>query len=527
MAVRERHMKVVEVRHKAKKGLLQVLFSRAFIIGMLLLIQFIMFAGSVLYLYEYLLPIFWLTTGLGILVVIRIINKKGNPAFKLAWIITVFSLPVVGVAFYLFCEMQLRVKYLAGRLQLLWIDSRPYMEQNNNALQAMRIAKPANGNLGNFLYSQVGYPVHRNTSVEYFASGEEKFEALLEKLEAAEHYIFLEYFIIEEGIMWGSILEVLKRKVREGVEVRVLYDGTCSIVKLPYNYHRQLNKMGIKCKEFSPIRPMLTTYQNNRDHRKICVIDGKYGITGGINLGDEYINEKSELGHWKDTAVMIEGEAVQSLTMMFLQLWNITEKKPENYSAYLTPKSAKVNPSLGFVLPYGDSPYDDENVGEQVYFHVLNHAKKYVHIMTPYLILDNEMVTNLVYTAKCGIEVIIIMPHIPDKWYAFTLAKTYYSELISAGVQIYEYTPGFVHAKMFISDDDTATVGTINLDYRSLYLHFECGVFIYNNPAVREIEADFQKTLRQCQKVSLLDVENRTFIEKTAGYLLRIIAPLM
>ena len=306
-----------------------------------------------------------------------------------------------------------------------------------------------------------------------------------------------------------------------------MYDGMCSIVLLPYKYPKKLEEMGIRCKMFSPIKPVLSTHQNNRDHRKICVIDGRVAFTGGINLADEYINEKERFGHWKDTAVMLQGEAVQNFTMMFLQMWNVTEKKEENFEKYFTPKSKEFRRELGYVLPYGDSPYDNENIGEQVYFHILNHAKKYVHIMTPYLILDNEMVTNLTYAAKCGIEVIIIMPHIPDKWYAFVLAKTYYEELINAGVQIYEYTPGFVHAKVFVSDDDTATVGTINLDYRSLYLHFECGTFIYNNQVVRDIEKDFQDTLKKCQRVTITDLRMRGLIETVAGRVLRLIAPLM
>ena len=301
--------------------------------------------------------------------------------------------------------------------------------------------------------------------------------------------------------MWDSILDILKRKVQEGVEVRFMYDGMCSISLLPYNYPKTIRKYGIQCKMFSPIRPVLSTTQNNRDHRKICVIDGKIGFTGGINLGDEYINRKVRFGYWKDTAVMLEGDAVQSLTMLFLQMWNVTELKPDQYKRYVTPMSAELHRELGFMIPYGDSPYDNEDVGEEVYFHILNHAKKYVHIMTPYLILDNEMLDTLTRAAKSGIEVCIIMPHIPDKWYAFAVAKTYYRELIEAGVQIYEFTPGFVHAKIFVSDNDTATVGTINLDYRSLYLHFECGVFIYNNPVVREIESDFLKTLEKCQRM--------------------------
>lgn len=521
-------MNIVEdARYKAKKGFFSLLFGRAVIIAVLLISQLGIFVWGVLYMSEYVMPLYWFLVAVGFGVVVHIMNKKGNPAFKLAWIVPILLIPVVGTLFYIYCQMQFKEKHVASKLQTTWLDIRPYMKQHETALTDMKVSKPANVNLANFLYSQVGYPLRRNTSVEYFPLGEDKFAEMLHRLRNAKKYIFMEYFIVEKGIMWATVLEVLEMKVKEGVEVRLMYDGTCCLEKLPYNYAKILRRKGIKCKVFSPIKPVISTDQNNRDHRKICVIDGEYGITGGVNIGDEYINQVERYGHWKDTAIMLKGEGVQSLTMMFLQMWNITERRPENFEAYLTPKSDKINSSLGFVLPYGDSPYDDENVGEQVYFHILNHARKYVHIMTPYLIIDNEMLTNLVYTAKCGIEVIIIMPHIPDKWYAFALAKTYYEELISAGVQIYEYTPGFVHAKMFISDDDTATVGTINLDYRSLYLHFECGVFIYNNPVVRDIEADFQKTLEQCQKISVIDVKNRSFHTKVIGNVLRIIAPLM
>ena len=327
--------------------------------------------------------------------------------------------------------------------------------------------------------------------------------------------------------MWGEILDILKEKVWQGVDVRVMYDGMCSMFQLPYHYDKELRRAGIKCKQFSKIRPVLSSHQNNRDHRKICVIDGRVAFTGGINLADEYINEKERFGHWKDTAIMLEGEAVQSFTMMFLQMWNVLERRPDDFSRYLTPKTDVFKRELGYVLPYADSPFDHKNPGEQVYLHILNHAKKYVHIMTPYLIIDDDMLTTLKYVAECGIEVIIIMPHIPDKWYAFTVAKTYYETLMQSGVQIYEYTPGFVHAKVFVSDNDTATVGTINLDYRSLYHHFECSAFIYNNPVVWEIEKDFQNTLQKCQRVTKEALKKRNMLDKIAGRVLRLIAPLM
>ena len=350
---------------------------------------------------------------------------------------------------------------------------------------------------------------------------------MIKELEKAEKFIFMEYFIVEEGIMWNTILEILKRKAAEGVEVRFMYDGMCAFDLLPYSYPKKLQKYGINCKMSNKIRPFVSTIQNNRDHRKICVIDGQVGYVGGVNLADEYINEKERFGHWKDTAVLLRGDAVQSLTMIFLQMWDVDMRGVEPYGKYLTKKADALNEKLGYVIPYADSPFDHENVGEEVYFHILNHAKKYVHIMTPYLILYNEMLTTLIRAAKSGIEVIIIMPHIPDKWYAFAVAKTYYKELIEGGVQIYEYTPGFVHAKIFVSDDDTATVGSINLDFRSLYLHFENGVFIYDNPEVQKVEEDFQNTLAKCHKVTVTEVRNRGILMKMAGQVLRLVAPLM
>ena len=512
---------------KAKKGALSIVFSRTALILLLVVVQFLLMLGIATYLRDYVVYVYSAMNILGAVIVIYIINQRGNPAFNMTWVLLILIFPVFGCLFYLYVKSQLGTRYIGKRLGRLKLDTWQYMEQKQEIIDDLRLSKPANANLAHYMKHQLGFPTYRNTKATYFACGEEKFTVLLERLEKAEKFIFLEYFIVEEGYMWDSILDILKRKVQEGVEVRFMYDGMCSISLLPYNYPKTIRKYGIQCKMFSPIRPVLSTTQNNRDHRKICVIDGKTGFTGGINLGDEYINRKVRFGYWKDTAVMLEGDAVQSLTMLFLQMWNVTELKPDQYKRYVTPMSAELHRELGFMIPYGDSPYDNEDVGEEVYFHILNHAKKYVHIMTPYLILDNEMLDTLTRAAKSGIEVCIIMPHIPDKWYAFAVAKTYYRELIEAGVQIYEFTPGFVHAKIFVSDNDTATVGTINLDYRSLYLHFECGVFIYNNPVVREIESDFQKTLEKCQRISIADLKKISPLMAICGRVLRLIAPLM
>jgi len=325
--------------------------------------------------------------------------------------------------------------------------------------------------------------------------------------------------------MWGRILKILEEKVRQGVEVHIMYDGTCALFRLPYHYPEKLKKLGIKCKMFSPIRPFVSTHYNNRDHRKILVIDGHTAFTGGVNLADEYINRRRLYGHWKDVSVMLQGEAVRSFTLMFLQMWDLTERT-EDFSTYLRcdriPETAP-----GYVLPYGDSPMDHERVGEMVYLDIINRARKYVHIMTPYLILDSEMVTALTFAAKRGVDVAIILPHIPDKKYAFALAKTHYRELIEGGVRILEYTPGFVHAKTFVSDDTKAVVGSINLDYRSLYLHFECAAYLCDMPAVMDVEKDFRQTEAQCMAIRLEDLRKEKFYIRAIGWLLKVFAPMM
>ena len=512
---------------KARSGLSRIIFSRTGFILLLILIQLGIFVVTTNLLQSYALFINGILRVMGVVVLIYIINAEGNPAFKMTWMLCVMAFPAVGTLFYIYVKTQVGVRWMGKRLATLKIETDPYMMQDMDVVDALRASKPSNANLAYYLAHHMGFPTYRNTEVTYFPLGEDKFEALVPELKKARKYIFMEYFIVEKGYMWDTILKILVQKAREGVEVRFMYDGTCAISNLPYEYPQELERKGIRCKMMNPIKPFLSTVQNNRDHRKICVIDGRVGFTGGINLGDEYINRKERFGHWKDTAVMLRGDAVQSLTMLFLQMWNVDEREEEHYGRYLTPRRQGLRRELGYVLPYGDSPFDDENVGEEVYFHILNHAKKYVHIMTPYLILDNEMITTLTRAAKSGIEVIIIMPHIPDKWYAFVVAKTYYRELIRAGVQIYEYKPGFVHAKVFVSDDDTATVGTINLDYRSLYLHFECGVFIYNNSVVDRVERDFQETLMKCHKVSLVELRGRSLFSKIAGQVLRLFAPLM
>ncbi len=322
------------------------------------------------------------------------------------------------------------------------------------------------------------------------------------------------------------MLEILKRKVAEGVEVRVMYDGTDAVFRFPYRYPEKLRAMGIQCKMFSPLRPLVSTHYNNRDHRKIVVIDGHTAFTGGVNLADEYVNATHPYGYWKDTAILIKGEAVRSFTLMFLRMWNVFERGAE-YDSYLNAPLPPLPDAPGYVIPYGDSPFDDERVGEVVYLDIINRAERYVHIMTPYLIIDAEMTQALTTAAKRGVDVRLILPHIPDKKTAFALAHTHYRELLAAGVRIFEFKPGFVHAKVFVSDDKKAVVGTINLDYRSLYLHFECAAYLLGVPAVARIEEDFRSTLKNCVQITEEELKKDKLSRRLLGYLLKVFAPLM
>ena len=513
------------MKNKTKK-IFNLIYGRTLMVIILLVIQVAILVGGFIWLSDDLAYIYSVFNFITTVLVIYILNKKGNPTFKLAWMIPILVFPVFGALFYLFVKFQFESRLINYKLLRIIDETQEYLSQEDTIIKDLEKEDMQVANLAKYMKNTGGYPIYRNTDIKYFPSGEAKFEEMKIQLEQAKHFIFMEYFIVEEGYMRNSILEILARKVKEGIEVRFMYDGMCSLALLPYNYPEVLRDKGIKCKMFSPVKPVLSTAQNNRDHRKILVIDGKVAFNGGINLGDEYINRIEKYGYWKDVALMLSGDAVKSFTLMFLQMWNINEKNHDDFEKYISIKKGIQN-TEGYVMPYGDSPLDNENVGESVYLDILATAKKYVHIMTPYLIIDNEMMTALTYAAKRGVDVKIILPHIPDKKSAFMLAKTYYPELIEAGVKIYEYTPGFVHAKVFSCDDEKAVVGTINLDFRSLYLHFECATYLYKVPAIKSIEDDYKSTLEKCQQITMEDYNKLNLFYKIGGGFLKLVAPLM
>lgn len=516
-------------RKKTGIGFLwKLIFGRTLIIVLMILLQIYLLFVVAAQMGQYSQIGFTLLQILSVFVVIYIINCKENPAFKMAWIIPVCAFPVFGTLLFLFIQLNPGNYKLKLKLERRIDETIQYSHTSQKVAEALKQDGGDIEDMSYYIEHINFFPTYGNTQVTYFALGEDKYVDLLRELEKAEKFIFIEYFIIESGYMWNHILEVLERKAIEGVEVRVMYDGTCTLLKLPYNYESKLENIGIKAKTFLPIKPLLSTHQNNRDHRKLLIIDGKVAYVGGINLADEYINEIELFGHWKDVAVRLNGDAVRSYTLMFLQMWNVSEKGEENYGKYLVETvRGKLDKKLGFVIPYNDDPTNRQDVAERVYLDILNKAKKYVHIMTPYLILDNEMVVALSFAAQRGIDVKLILPHVPDKKIVFYIARTYYKQLLEAGVKIYEYTPGFLHAKLFVSDDEKAVVGSINLDFRSLYQHFECAAYIYKNPVIDEIEKDYQETLEKSQLITMQNYKKISVITRVLGHIFRLFGPLM
>ncbi len=508
------------------KKILRFITQRVVITALLIVLQALLLFGFIWKLDNYFVYFYAGSVLLSLLITLGIINSKSNPAYKIAWLIPILLFPVFGGLVYLLFGSDRTGRYLRKKLQGIGTEMDNVIGEAHRRSGAEQLPPDA-ANQSRYISHCAYCPPYQNTTTEYLPLGEVKFERMVEELKKAKHYIFLEYFIIQEGKMWNTILDILRQKAAEGVDVRVIYDDMGCIMILPTGYDRTLEQMGIKCRIFNPFVPILSSRFNTRDHRKICVIDGNVGFTGGINLADEYINAYEKHGHWKDTSILLKGEAVFNLTVMFLSMWDYLDGTTgkTDYSRYyptVWDENAK-----GYVQPFADNPLDDEAVGETVYLNLINKAKRYVYITTPYLILSSEMLTALTSAAKCGVDVRIITPHIPDKWYVHAVSRSHYQTLIEAGVKIYEYTPGFIHAKTFVVDDDYAVVGTINLDYRSLYLHFECAVWMYQTPSVAQVRDDFFKTQRISQEITLEECRSLSFPRRLGRSVLRVFAPLM
>jgi cardiolipin synthase len=468
-------------------------------------------------------------------VVLWILSDSSKAAYKLAWIIPIMLSPVFGGFFYLFFgRVRLRQGFRAKMMENSSIGT--HGERVRTSVDAMlEELSPLASRQSVYLSSFVGNPLYTDTKASYFPTGESVFEQILVELEKAERFIYIEFFIIAEGLMWGKILEILVHKAKLGVDVRVMYDDFGCMTRLPRGYERHLESLGIRCTVFNPIRPILSLDINHRDHRKLLIIDGKVGFTGGINLADEYINVKKRFGYWKDNALMIEGQAVDSMTTIFLRLWNNSAKGAPEERIQISYEMdrieggtpSKTKRGMGFVQPFEDSPVDDEPVGENVYLNLIGAACRYLYITTPYLILDSEMATALTLAAKGGVDVRIITPHIPDKWFVHNVTRSNYRALLKAGARIFEYSPGFIHSKTFVADDLYGVLGTINLDFRSLYLHFECGIWLYDCAAIQAMKKDILETQEVCVEITARQLDDEPFLRKATTGFLRLFAPLM
>ena len=506
---------------------LKRILSRIVIVGLLIALQVIWVVVVMHKLIAYSIWIDIILKCISLTAVLILVGKEMNPAVKLAWVVPILAFPLFGGLMYLLLYERKPTKHLRRELENSDKRIMPLLTQDFKILKALDNIDRKYFCQEEYIRNYSGFPMYNHTKTVYFKSGEENYEVLLNELKRAEHFIFMEYFILRDGVMWNSIFEILKQKAREGLDVRLIYDDVGSLMYLPYRYYEEVEQYGIRCEAFNHFVPYLSVVMNHRDHRKITVIDGHTGFTGGINLGDEYINLTHEYGYWKDTGIMLKGEAVWSLTIMFLSLWNGLRPTDLTFDSF-RPHQFHYQEfcGCGYVQPYSDTPLDDENVGENVYLNMILASEYYIYIFNPYLIIDNEMMTALCLAAKRGVDVRIVTPGVSDSKVVFWLADSYFPQLTANGVKVYMYNPGFIHAKVFLCDDKAACVGTFNMDYRSLYLHFECGVFLYKTESISSIKEDMLETLKQS---TLLTQETlkRSLSMRFCQRILRVIAPLL
>ena len=505
--------------------ILKKIGSRLFIVGFLIAIQLLWFLGFMGFLTEYSVAINLVLKAISVIAVLHLVSKHENPVNKLAWVIPILCFPLLGGLMYIILYESKPSKRLQRKFQLAEAKIKPFLYDNKEVREKIGQESKIVLSQVNYLSDTAGFPVYENTETKYYSSGESNFPELLKALQSAEHFIFMEYFIIEEGKMWNTILGILKEKAAKGVLVRVLYDDMGCLMTLPAHYDKELHKHGIECMAFNPFVPFLKVTMNHRNHRKLTVIDGHTAFTGGINLADEYINEINRYGYWKDAGIRLRGDAVWNLTAMFLTTWNAIMPSEDDFESYMPPKQ-KQYIAQGYVQPYGDSPLDEEKVGENVYLNMIHGALEYIYIFNPYLIIDNEMVTALTLAAKRGVDVRIITPSVSDSKMVYWLAESYYLELMEGGVKVYYYMPGFIHSKCFVCDDVVATVGSINMDFRSLYLHFENGVFLCHNDTVLEVKKDVLETLEVSRLLTKEELHRNWFL-RLLRMILRLFAPLL
>lgn len=495
--------------------------KRAIIVFLGIVLQFGFAIIIRLFFYQYIGIITIIYSILSILIVLGILKESVHLSNDLPWIIIILILPIFGTILFFALGRSYKKSKLLKNIYKYEEEYEKYLKQDSYILNEIKTKK-----LDNIKYitNRTNYIVSSNNQITYYDFGEKFYPELLKELKKAEKFIFMEYFIIRKGKMWNGILDILKEKAANGVDVRVMYDDVGSIAMLSTSYPRELKKYGIKCIPFNKITPFKGIFMNNRDHRKMTIIDGKVAFSGGVNLSDEYININSPVGIWKDNGIKIVGDAIWNLTVMFLSLWNANTNEDQDINKFKYEFKEEIKED-GYVIPYGVAPLHKDLIGEDAYINMINSAKDYLYIMTPYLIIDTDMINALIRAAKRGVDVRIIVPGIPDKKIVYTQTTSFFKTLHDSGVKIYKYTKGFVHSKVFLSDNIRAVVGTINMDYRSLYLHFENGIYLENNSEIKQIIKDFEETMKDSHKLNDEDVK-AGFFKSLWQAILRLLAPL-
>lgn len=515
--------------------IMRIVLSRTFAFSVLIILQIALFFALVLWLANYAALVYTLITVITALVLVLIMERDDvNPAYKLMWTLVMILMPVFGTFFYLLWGHRHVPRRRRRVLKSLDERLKQALVYDDSIIAGLQDKDAKLGQNALYLQSFANAPLYKATNIEYYDIGESFFPKFLDAIKAAKKYIFMQYYILEPGIMLDTTVDILVQKVREGVDVRILWDGFGSIFTMPREYAKRLKTSGIKCGVFEPLHftPHISNYAmlNHRDHRKIAIIDGDVAFSGGLNFADEYINVKKRFGQWKDTAFKITGNAVYSLTTTFLSAWDYVAGTSSVFEDY-KPQSFATNTcnaaAYEYVQPYFDSPLDSENVCENAYMNIIRHADNYVWISTPYLILDHEMITNLTLAAKSGVDIRILTPAIPDKPAVFFVTQSYYRVLLECGVRIYEYTPGFNHAKMYVSDDKAAIIGSANMDYRSLYLHFENCVAFYGGNIVASAKRDMQNSFEVSKEITMADIENIRFSRRMLQIAAKFFAPML
>ena len=511
------------------KKLSKILLSKSFLFGILFIFQmFIVFAFIAVFKkdsgYAYVVvTVVSIIISLGL-----VVNDKINPAYKLMWIFTIVVLPVTGFMFYVIWGNHANSKF---RLAYSKVENSVVTKLVGfkNRIDELCETFPKYARIATYLQNTVGAPVNHDAGAEYFAFGELFYTDLITELKKAQKNIYLEYYIIKNGKMWDSILEILKEKAKKGLDVRLIYDDFGCILSLPKDYPKMLKKWGIRAYRFNrfKIYSSVSDYRffNHRNHRKMIIIDDKIAYSGGLNLADEYINEIVRFGRWKDNAFKIKGNSVSGLSAIFMTDWCFVSGDKPELPLYESKTGAKAD--MGYIQTYGDSPLDYDQTSENLYVSILNTAEKYVYLTSPYLAIDNTMISALTNASKSGIDVRIILPGIPDKKTVFEVTQSYYKVLLDAGVKIYEYTPGFVHSKTFISDDEIAVVGTANMDFRSLFLHFENGTVFYGCRIIKDIKSDLVKTMVECKQIKKSDLQKMPLKKRINQKFVKLFAPLI